>query len=133
MAKAATTKIKTDKKKKGGAPETVKIKVAKKEGKKASKKEAGLTKDETKRSKTRDSLDGLARLADHPLVADLLAAGAIAAVAAITEHQVNKGERATSSKMVKSVGKAAAAAMGKKLLGDIGAITSAAADAVKKG
>jgi hypothetical protein len=132
MAKAATAKTKTDKKKKGGAPVTVKIKVAKKEGKKAGKKEASANKDEAKRSKTRDSLDGLAKLADHPLVADLLAAGAIAAVAAIAEHQVHKGERVTSSKMVKSVGKAAAAAMGAKLLGDIGAITSAAASAVKK-
>jgi len=34
--------------------------------------------------------------------------------------------------MVKSVGKAAAAAMGQKLMGDIGAIATAAGDAVKK-
>ena len=145
MAKAATAKTATGKtatgkstnKKKGGAPETVKAKAAKKGGKKeekkTTKKAAGAKKEAPKRSKARDGLDGLARLADHPLVADLLAAGAIAAVAAIAEHQVGKGERQTSSKMVKSVGKAAAAAMGKKLLGDIGAITSAAADAVKKG
>ena len=140
MAKATTAKTATAKtntnKKKGGAPDSVKTKAAnkdgKKEDKKTAKKAAGAKKETTKRSKTRDGLDGLARLADHPLVADLLAAGAIAAVAAIAEHQVGKSGRQTSSKMVKSVGKAAAAAMGKKLLGDIGAITSAAAGAVKK-
>jgi hypothetical protein len=62
----------------------------------------------------------------------LLAAGAMAAVAAIAEHQLAKGGRQGSSKMVKSVGKAAAAAMGRKLMGDIGAITTAATDAAKK-
>ena len=130
MAKAATAKSDTDKKKKAGATVTVKIKTSKK----GAKKDAGAKKHSKKTgSRTRDGFDGLAKLADHPLVADLLAAGAIAAVAAIAEHQRNKGNGQSSSKMVKSVGKAAAAAMGKKLLGDIGAITSAAAGAVKKG
>lgn len=134
MAKAATAKSDSDKKKKkaGAATVTVKVKTIKRGAKKDAKKDAGAKKSE-KKSKTRDGLDGLAKLADHPLVADLLAAGAIAAVAAIAEHQMNKGNGQTSSRMVKSAGKAAAAAMGKKLLGDIGAITSAAADAVKKG
>ncbi len=131
MAKAATAKSETDKKKKKAGAATVTVKV--KTSKKGAKKDAGAKKSEKKsNSKTRDGFDGLAKLIDHPLVADLLAAGAIAAVAAIAEHQVNKGKGQTSSKMVKSVGKAAAAAMGKKLFGDIGAITSAAADAVKK-
>ncbi len=132
MAKAATAKSETDKKKKkaGAATVTVKVKTIKK----GAKKDAGAKKSGNKsKSKTRDGLDGLAKLADHPLVADLLAAGAIAAVAAIAEHQMNKGNGQTSSKMVKSAGKAAAAAMGKKLLGDLGAITSAAAGAAKKG
>ncbi len=126
MAKAAIAKSDSQKKKKkaGATGGPVKVKAAKNGAKKSAKKT---------NSKTRDGFDGLAKLIDHPLVADLLAAGAIAAVAAIAEHQVNKGKGQTSSKMVKSVGKAAAAAMGKKLFGDIGAITSAAADAVKKG
>ena len=125
MAKAATAKSATDKKKNkaGAATVSVKIKTKKDKGSKSGKK-AGA------KSTKRDGFDGLAKLVDHPLVADLLAAGAIAAVAAIAEHQMGKGQ--SSSKMVKSVGKAAAAAMGKKLLGDIGAITSAAAGAVKK-
>ncbi len=123
MAKATTAKSITDKKKKTAAG-SGKAKTSKGGNK------DGATKKKT-RSKTREGLDGLARLADHPLVADLLAAGAIAAVAAIAEHQMNKSGQ-TSSRMVKSVGKAAAAAMGKKLLGDFSAITSAASGAVKK-
>ena len=129
MAKATTAKSDTDNKKKAGATVTVKIKTAKKGAKKnGAKKNAKKIS-----SKAREGFDGLAKLVDHPLVADLLAAGAIAAVAAIAEHQMNKGKGHSSSRMVKSIGKAAAAAMGKKLLGDIGAITSAAAGAVKKG
>ena len=132
MAKAATTKSDssksdTGKKKKkakaaAGAPS---VKVKKVKAPKADKSEK-------KASKARDGFDGLAKLADHPLVADLLAAGAIAAVAAIAEHQMGKTKGQSSSKMVKSVGKAAAAAMGKKLMGDLGAITGAASDAIKK-
>ncbi len=124
MAKATTAKNVSEKKKKAGpsaAPHKAK---AAKGHRKNSKKTS---------SKARDGFDGLAKLADHPLVADLLAAGAIAAVAAIAEHQMNKGNGQTSSRMVKSAGKAAAAAMGKKLLGDIGAISSAAAGGAKKG
>ena len=129
MAKATTAKSDTDKKKKARAAVSVKITALKKGAKKnGAKKNAKKIS-----SKTREGFDGLAKLADHPLVADLLAAGAIAAVAAIAEHQMNKGKSHSSSRMFKLVGKAAAAAMGKKLLGDIGAITSAAAGAVKKG
>ena len=98
---------------------------AKKDGKsaKADRKAEG-------QSKKHEALDGLARLVDHPLVADLLAAGAIAAVAAIAEHKMGQGE--SSSQMVKSVGMAAAAALGRRLRGDLGADATAATDAAKK-
>ena len=128
MAKAATAKSDSDKKKKQAAPAaTVSIKVRAKKDKSAKAgKKAGA------RSAKRKGFDGLAKLVDHPLVADLLAAGAIAAVAAIAEHQMGKTKGQSSSKMVKSVGKAAAAAMGKKLMGDIGTIAGAAKNAAKK-
>ncbi len=129
MAKAATAKSVSDdkKKKKKAAPAaTVKVKA-----KRAAKGARPDTKAGRKTVK-KEGFDGLAKLVNHPLVADLLAAGAIAAVAAIAEHQMGKGKGQTSSRMVKSVGKAAAAAMGKKLMGDLGAITTAAKDAVKK-
>ena len=129
MAKTATPKSNSDdkKKKKKAAPAaTVRIKVkAKKDGKGAKTGEKS-----ERKSKKQEGFEGLAKLVDHPLVADLLAAGAIAAVAAIAEHKMGKTE--SSSKMVKSIGKAAAAAMGKRLMGDLGAITTAATDAAKK-
>ena len=128
MAKAATSKSDSDKKKKKqavNAANQTKAKVKKAKPAKADKKSGG-------KGKARESFDGLAKLVDHPLVADLLAAGALAAVAAIAEHQMGKGKGETSSKMVKSAGKAAATAMGKKLMDGFGDIAGAAADAAKK-
>ena len=130
MAKTATLERNPDekKKKKKSAAAAPAVKV-KSKAKTKPKKDKVAKKAEPKSSK-REGLEGLARLVDHPLVADLLAAGAIAAVAAIAEHRMGQGE--SSSKMVKSVGKAAAAAMGKRLMGDIGAVATAATDAAKK-
>lgn len=127
MAKASA-KSDSDKKKKKAAPAAAvrtKVKAKKDKAPKAEKKAP-------RRNKAREGFDGLAKLVDHPLVADLLAAGAIAAVAAIAENQLAKGKPQSSSRLVKSAGKAAAAAMGKKLMGNIGDITSAATDAAKK-
>lgn len=121
MAKAATAKSNDDKKKKKkAAAGTVRIKIKTKKGGKS---------EDRKRGK-HEGFEGLSKLIDHPLVADLLAVGALAAVAAIAENRMDKGQ--SSSKIVKSVGKAAAAAMGKKLFADIGAIGGAAAAAAKK-
>jgi len=135
---ATTTKIKPDEKKKkkqknlsADAALPVKGKVKKDKGAKAGKDEGGKAgKKGEGKARKHDGFDGLAKLVDHPLVADLLAAGAIAAVAAIAEHKMGNSE--SSSKMIKSVGKAAAAAMGKRLMGDLGAVTGAAVDAAKK-
>jgi hypothetical protein len=126
MAKTAseTAEKAIKKKNKAVTAKATKIKAKVKKSAKADKAPKKKTKSE--------GFDGLAKLVDHPLVADLLAAGAMAAVAAIAEHQLAKGGRQGSSKMVKSVGKAAASAMGRKLMGDIGAITTAATDAAKK-
>ena len=122
MAKAATAKSNSDKKKKAAPAATVKIKLK--------SKKSGKDGKSGKKAHKAEGFEGLARLVDHPLVADLLAAGAIAAVTAIAEHRMGKGE--SSSKMVKSVGKAAATAMGLRLMGDLSAIGGAAAAAAKK-
>ena len=64
----------------------------------------------------------ITRLIDHPLVADLLAVGAMAAVAAIAEHQVKTrtGEvEPGSSKVVKAAGRAVAAALGRRLMTEV--------------
>jgi hypothetical protein len=76
-------------------------------------------------------IDNIARLIDHPLVADLLAVGAIAAVAAIADHSVRTrtGEAESgSSKALKAAGKAAAAAVGKRLMTEVDAIKKASAN-----
>jgi hypothetical protein len=70
----------------------------------------------------------IADLIDHPLVADLLAVGAMAAVGAIADHNVKKrtGEaEAGSSRAIKAAGKAAAAAVGKRLMTEVDAIKQA--------
>ncbi len=70
----------------------------------------------------------LTKLIDHPLVADLLAVGAMAAVAAIADHNVKTrtGETESgSSKAVKAAGKAAAAAIGKRLMTEVDAVRAA--------
>ena len=70
----------------------------------------------------------IAELIDHPLVADLLAVGALAAVGAIADHSVRKrtGDgKAGSSKALKAAGKAAAAAVGKRLMTEVDAIKQA--------
>ena len=78
----------------------------------------------------------LVKLIDHPLVADLLAVGAIAAVAAIAEHNVQtrtgEAERG-SSRAVKAAGKAAAAAIGKRLMTEVDAVRKASAAKPKRG
>ncbi len=127
MAKAAATKVASGpkkKKKKAAAGKAVRAKAKVKPAKKASKPAS-------KKTKIHGGLDALAKLVDHPLVADLLAAGAIAAVAAIADHQVGK-KKTTSSKLVKTAGQAAATAIGKKLMDEFGAIKDAATDAAKK-
>lgn len=70
----------------------------------------------------------ITRLIDHPLVADLLAVGAMAAVAAIADHNVKTrtGEAESgSSRAVKAAGKAAAAAIGKRLMTEVDAVRKA--------
>ncbi len=74
-------------------------------------------------------LDSLSKLIEHPLVAELLSIGAIAAVAAIADHNVKKrtgdGQKG-SQKALKAAGKAAAAAIGKRLMTEVDEIQKAA-------
>nr|WP_294168531.1 hypothetical protein [uncultured Sphingomonas sp.] len=64
-------------------------------------------------------LESLVKLADHPLVGDLIAVGALAAVAAIAESGKNDPAKLKSANAVKSAGKAAAAAIGARLLKEV--------------
>ena len=74
------------------------------------------------------AVDALLKLLESPLVADLLAVGATAALAAITEsrHSRRTGADAKSSKTVKAAAKAAAAAIGRRLSNEFDEIKKAA-------
>lgn len=73
--------------------------------------------------------DALRKLLESPLVAELLAVGATAALAAIAQHGFGKGEGKGTSKALKQAGKAAAAAMGKKLASEFDEIRKASVQA----
>lgn len=73
------------------------------------------------RSKAKDAADALWKLADHPLVGELLAIGATAAVAAVASQSggKGKGKRNSASKAaLKAAGTAAAAAIGERLISE---------------
>ena len=66
-------------------------------------------------------IDSLTKLLEHPIVAELISLGAIAAVAAIADHNVKTrtGEsKKGSTKALKAAGAAAASAIGKRLLSE---------------
>jgi hypothetical protein len=67
--------------------------------------------------------DALKKLIESPLVADLLAVGATAALAAIAGREL--GGTGGSGNAVKAAGKAAAAAMGQRLSTEVEEIRSA--------
>jgi hypothetical protein len=78
---------------------------------------------------TKDTaVDALLKLLESPLVADLLAVGATAALAAVTEsrHSRKSGKDGKSSKTIKAAGKAAAAAIGRRLSSEFDEIKKAA-------
>lgn len=111
MAKAQTKKAKKPDSKPGNAKKAdAKPRTTKKKGKIKAEFDQGVK--------------ALTKLADHPLVHDLLAVGAMAAVAAIAERGVAGKQGLTSSdgsrKAVKAAGKAAAAAIGARLLKEVG-------------
>lgn len=62
-----------------------------------------------------DAVDALLNLLKSPLVAELLAVGATAAMAAITEARSSRTRGDESAKMMKTAGKAAAAAIGRRI------------------
>lgn len=76
------------------------------------------------------AVDALLKLLESPLVADLLAVGATAALSAVAESRFSRRDDGhKSSRTVKNAGKAAAAAMGRRLNEEIEAIREAAAKA----
>ena len=119
------------KKAKAAKPKAKKAKPAptKRPAKSAAKKPVTRKKAAPRRPKViKSSTFNIAELIDHPLVADLLAVGAMAAVGAIADHNVKTrtGESESgSSRAIKAAGKAAAAAVGKRLMTEVDAIKKA--------
>ena len=129
MAKAKTT-AKTagaDKKK----PAKAKAKTATKS---AAKKPAQKAKTKAKSKKAANKgYVALAKLAEHPLVIDLIAIGATAAVAALAGRaQAGKTSGAKTKSSVKAAGQAAAVAVGKRLMTEFNAVKDVSAAAKKK-
>ncbi|GLR48496.1 hypothetical protein [Sphingomonas astaxanthinifaciens] len=112
---------KDKKAKKGDQPEAAKPKKAKDKAKKG--KGAKLKIRFTERP---HPLEALSKLADHPLVSELLAAGALAAVAAVAEAGSKNADAIKSADSAKKAGKAAAAAIGARLLKEFTAAKDAA-------
>ena len=78
------------------------------------------------RSAKLDPVDAVIKLLQSPLVIDLLAVGATAALAAITENRTGRGDGgAKSGKVMKAAGKAAAAAVGRRLASEFEEIRKA--------
>jgi len=82
-----------------------------------------------------DIVDALIKLLQSPLVIDLLAVGATAALAAITESRSSRthGVAGNSKKTLKAAGKAAAAAVGRRIQNEFEEITAASKRSAKSG
>ena len=105
MAKKATAKSSTSGSKKAVAVKT------------SSNSDSGNSSRERSSESGFDPVDALIKLLQSPLVIDLLAVGATAALAAITEHRSSRTQGAISNpkRAVKDAGKAAASAIGRRL------------------
>ena len=105
--KASPAKSGTTGRKRGGAKPKAKAAA----GKPRRKASSG------RRASSDTAVDALLKLLESPLVADLLAVGATAALASVSEtrHSRRTGADAKSSKTVKAAAMAAAAAIGRRL------------------
>lgn len=101
-------------------------------GKNKKKANGGAPKDKKRKAgKAQSGFDAVAKLAEHPIVADLIAIGATAAVTAIAAGMTNRNGK-SSNKVVKDAGKAAAAAIGARLMTEFQAVKESAAAAKAK-
>ena len=82
-------------------------------------------------SKAGNAADALLKLAEHPIVADLIAVGATAAVAAIVKSKSDKAGKTGSTRAVKEAGKAAAAAIGARIVDEFKAVKASADKSAK--
>jgi hypothetical protein len=122
MAKKATKASSS-----GGTKTPKKSKTSASAGKSGGRAVATRSAGSQSRSSDTDVVDALIKLLQSPLVIDLLAVGATAALAAITETRSSRtqGAAGSSKKTLKAAGKAAAAAVGRRLQNEFEEITAA--------
>ena len=124
MAKKATKTSSS-----GGTKTPKKSKASASTGKSGGRAVATRSAASQSRSSDTDVVDALIKLLQSPLVIDLLAVGATAALAAITEHRSGRAQGAMgargSKKALKAAGKAAAAAVGRRIANEFDEIRSA--------
>jgi hypothetical protein len=77
--------------------------------------------------------DALVGLLESPLVADVLAAGAAAALASFTHHRLTRRRDGSSKQALKDAAKAAATAMGARLSDELDDILEASKKAKRAG
>lgn len=100
----------------------------KKVAKKSSSSSGGRSKSQSRsKASDHDAVDAVIKLLQSPLVIDLLAVGATAALAAITETRSNRAQGAVGNnkKTLKAAGKAAASAVGRRLANEFDEIREA--------
>ncbi|QIK96395.1 hypothetical protein G7076_08020 [Sphingomonas sp. HDW15A] len=114
----------------GEKPKAKKAKPAK-QAKSGSASKAGKKEKKSKASSSTGAADVIFKLAEHPIVAELIAVGATAAVAAIAKGTTDRSGRG-NTRAVKDAGKAAAAAIGARLVEEFKAVKKSAEDKAKK-
>lgn len=89
-------------------------------------KTAQRTKPLPKPESGKSAADAVIGLLESPVVADVLAAGAAAALAAFTQHSLSRRKEGGSKRALKNAAKAAAAAMGTRISEEFEEIMDAA-------
>jgi len=89
-------------------------------------KAAQRNKPQPKAESGKSAADALVGLLESPVVADVLAAGAAAALAAFTQHSLSRRKEGGSKRALKNAAKAAAAAMGTRISEEFEEIMDAA-------
>jgi hypothetical protein len=99
---------------------------------KARERTRSKSRPKAKTENTMSASDALVGLLESPLVADILAAGAAAALASFTHHSLSRRRESGSKQALKDAAKAAATAMGSRLSEELDEILESAKSKAKR-
>jgi len=131
MAKTVTKKAARSSKAKSKVRPGTKSNAAPKRPAKSSERRGAGRGQRSKAQSPMSASDALVGLLESPLVADILAAGAAAALASFTQHRLTRRAEGNSKQALKGAAKAAAAAMGARLSEELDEILESAKSRVK--